>query len=95
VFLDNDCGASTALSGPAIGACPRRAAAEETRGSRRDDGWKSAASAKWVCNEGNLRQEEPVAATDSLRAASSIAYGAGAQSDAELLADELGLRTSR
>ena len=36
-----------------------------------------------------------MAVADSIRAASSIAYGGGAQSDAELLADELGLRTSR
>jgi hypothetical protein len=84
VFPDNDerCflitidGSSTALSGPAIGACPRRAAAEGTRASRRDKRWNSVAWAKQVCDEGNRRQEEPVAAADSIRAASSIAYGA-------------------
>jgi hypothetical protein len=35
--------------------------------------------------------EGTVSTADSIRAASSIAYGAGAQSAAELLADELGL----
>jgi len=36
--------------------------------------------------------EGTVSTADSIRAASSIAYGTGAQSNAELLADELGLR---
>ena len=35
--------------------------------------------------------EGTVGTADSIRAASSIAYGTGAQSNAELLADELGL----
>ena len=51
MFPDNDerCflitigGSSTALSGPAIGACPAGAAAEGTRASRRDNGWNSVA----------------------------------------------------
>jgi hypothetical protein len=63
VFPDNDercflitIGASSAaLTGPAIGACLRRAAAEGTRASRRDDGSNGVARAKQVCDEGNHR----------------------------------------
>jgi hypothetical protein len=81
VFPDNDerCflitigGSSTALSGPAIGVCPRRAAAEGTPASRRDTGWNSVAWAnRSVTKEIAGNKNRPPPTRSERRAASPM-----------------------